>query len=145
MKSTPFLVCSVIFLSIACKKQKVVPPPKVPVQKQAVYHVFAAKDYGAPVYQHIQVSLRLQVRIINYKNGNMRLLWDSVFSTRKLTEFPGYSNKLVLKKIFPVMDSHEKLNASYSVSYNDEGNIWQEGFSDEAGPGSTDIFIEADM
>jgi hypothetical protein len=75
----------------------------------------------------------------------MRLVWDSVFSNRKINNFPQSTDAIVIKKIFPVIDSYEKLNGSYSVRYNNNGNISQHGGSDEAGPGRTAVRIEANL
>lgn len=141
----PLLLLSAFTLSVvACKKEKVT-PPEIPVQKIVEYHIFAAKDYSAPAYQNTTASLRLQINIINYKTGEMTLVWDSTFSTQKLIEFPSYNNKIIIKKTVPVLDSHQKLNGSYSVRYNINGHIKQEGFSDEAVPGVTAVLLEADL
>lgn len=145
MKLTFILITFFLFSLSSCKKEKVPPPAEIPIQKEVTYHIFAAKDYSAPTYQNIKADLRLQVRIIDYKTGEMKLVWDSTFSTRKITAFPSYDNKLVIKKVIPIRDSHEKLNGSYSVRYDVDGYIKQEGFSDEAGPGRTSVLIEADM
>ena len=145
LKLTILLVSVVSLSSFACQKENASPPVETPEQKTVAYHIFAAKDYSAPVYQNVNADLRLQVHVIDYKTGAMRLVWDSTFSTRKLIAFPSFDNKLVITKSFPVMNSHEKLNGAYSVRYNDNGLIKQEAYSDEAGPGTTAILIEADM
>jgi hypothetical protein len=130
---------------IACKKEKTPLLPETPEMKEVEYRVFAARDYSDPVFQSIDVDLRLQVRIINYKTGDTKLVWDSVFSTRKLTDFPPSAGATIVKKNFPVLNSHEKLNGSYSVRYTDNGMISQEAASDEAGPGTRSILLEAAM
>ena len=145
MKPRLYLLSASIFLVISCQKEKPLPPPETPVQKLVAYHIFAAKDYSDPIYQNVLADLRLQVHVIDFKTGAMKLVWDSTFSTRKLTEFPSSDHKLVLTKSFPVLNSREKLNGAYSVRYNDNGQIKQEAFSDEAGPGTTAILIEADL
>ncbi len=113
--------------------------------KDVTYRVFATKDYSEPIYAGIQVELRLQARIINYKTGEMTLVWDSTFSTRKLTDFPQEGNAVVIKKAFPVLDSHQKLNGSFSVRYKDGEYVTQQAGSDEAGPGKTNILMETHL
>jgi hypothetical protein len=135
----------ILFSAFACKKNQTSPPSEAPVLKEVEYRVFAARDYSAPIYQDVSTDLRLQVRIINYRTGEMRLVWDSVFSNRKINDFPQSADAIVIKKMFPVMDSYEKLNGSYSVRYNNNGNISQHAGSDEAGPGRTAVRIEANL
>ena len=138
----PIFFALVVF---ACKKEKTPLPPETPEVKEVRYRVFAARDYSDPAFQNVNVDLRLQVRIINYKTGDTKLVWDSVFSTRKLTDFPPSAGATIVKKNFPVLNSHEKLNGSYSVRYTDNGMISQEAASDEAGPGTRSILLEADL
>lgn len=145
MKPTLLILSAFTLLLLSCKKDQQPAPAEIPVQKTVEYHVFAAKDYSAPVYQNVKADVRLQVQIINYKTGEQTLVWDSVFSTHKVTDFPMYDNKTVIRKTYPVLDSHQKLNGSYSVRYDDNGYIKQEAFSDEAVPGKTFILIEADL
>lgn len=144
MKPTLLIVPILCLLVVACKKQ-VAQPQEIPVQKNAEFHVFAGKDYSDPVYQNVKADLHLQVLKINYITGQQTLLWDSVFATRKVTEFPSFDNRIVIQKSFPILDSHEKLNAAYSVKYDDNGYIKQEARSDEATPGKNSVLIEADM
>ena len=138
----PIFFALVVF---ACKKEKTPLPPETPEVKEVRYRVFAARDYSDPAFQNVNVDLRLQVRIINYKTGDTRLVWDSVFSTRKLTDFPPLAGAIIIEKNFPVLNSHEKLNGAYSVGYTDNGMISQEAASDEAGPGTRSILLEADL
>jgi len=142
MKPTLLFVAILGLLAIACKKEAA-KPAEVPVQKNAAFHIFASKEYADPVYRSVKTDLHLQVLKINYITGQQTVLWDSVFVTRNVTEFPLYDNKIVITKSFPISDSHEKLNAGYSVKYNDNGYIQQEARSDEATPGQNSVLIEA--
>jgi len=145
MKPTLLTAFAFAMLLVSCKKEETKAPAETPIQKEVTYHIFAARDYSAPIYQNVKADLRLQIQVIDYKTGASRLVWDSTFSTRKLTDFPLYDNKLVIKKTIPVMNSHEKLNGAYSVRYDNEGLIQQVAESDEAGPGKTSVLLEADM
>ena len=71
------------------------------------YHVFAAKDYSAPVYANIKADLRLQINKINFKTGVAKLLCDTSFATKYITVFPQYVSKIVIEKYFPVYEARK--------------------------------------
>jgi hypothetical protein len=131
--------------SFACTKKRPQPAPETAASKKVEYHIFAAKDYSHPSYANIKANLRLQIRKINYKTGEMELLWDSVFAAKNITDFPQYANKIIIQKFYPVYESKEKLNGSYSVKYDDNGFISQEGWGDDVVPGEMSTLIEADL
>ena len=139
-----FLPVLMVIGFIGCNKQTPV-PPETPVSKKIEYHIFAAKNYSAPVYANVKADVRLQIRRINYKTGDMQLLWDTSFITRSIADFPQYVNKIVIQKFYPVLESKEKLNGSVSVRYNDSGYISQEAWSDDVVPGEMFTLLEAHL
>jgi hypothetical protein len=52
---------------------------------------------------------------------------------------------MVFEKIFPVMNSHEKLNGSFSVKYLYNGFVQQAGRGSDAGPGIDSVLVIADL
>ncbi len=134
-----------LFLLAACKQENPAGEPEIPQQKKAVYEIFAARNYAGSQVANVKAELRLQVRIINYKTGEQKLVWDSICPVRSLADFPLHDNRLIVEKAYPVLNSHQKLNASYSVIYRDGTTISQTAFSDEAGPGTEAVKLEADI
>lgn len=134
-----------LFFLVACKQENPAGEPEIPQQKKAVYEIFAARNYAGSQVANVKAELRLQVRIINYKTGEQKLVWDSICPVRSIADFPLYDNRLIIEKNFPVLNSHQKLNASYSVIYRDGTTINQAGSSDEAGPGTDAVKLEADI
>ncbi|HVF80352.1 MAG TPA: hypothetical protein VM884_00375 [Flavisolibacter sp.] len=143
MKLVVTLVAGLVLL--ACKKNKSIVSEEVPLSKKVEYHVFAAKDYSDASYQNVKADLRLQIRKINNSTGEMQLIWDRVFATRKIVEFPQYANKLIIEKWFPVLESKEKLNGSLSIRYDYNGLISQVGKGDEVAPGQQATLLEANL
>lgn len=140
-----FIPLVILIGFFACTKKRPQPAPETAVTKKVEYHIFAAKDYSHPIYANIKADLRLQIRKINYKTGETELLWDSAFATKNITNFPQYANKIMIQKFYPVFESKEKLNGSYSVKYNDDGHISQEGWADDVVPGEISTLLEADL
>jgi len=130
---------------IACSKKPPVPTAENPVVKKIEYHIFAAKDYTAPIYANVKADVRLQIRRMNFKTGDVELLWDSSFASKNITDFPQYVNKIIVEKFYPVFESKEKLNGSVSVKYNQDGYISQEGWADDVIPGEMSTLLEADL
>lgn len=135
----------IVVALLSCSKKNHEPVPENPVTKKIEYHIFAAKDYSSPVYAKIKADLRLQIRKINFKTGETQLLWDSVFITRNITDFPQYVNKIIVEKFYAVYESKEKLNGSYSVKYDDDGYISQEAKGNDVVPGEISTLLEADL
>lgn len=143
MKLTTTLL--LIVLLTACKQEKPTPPVETPQQKEVIYEIFAARNYAGTQVENINAELRLQMRIINYQTGEQKLVWDSLLPVRRIADFPLFDNKIIVQKTYPVLNSHQKLNGSFSVIYRDGEIISQEGQSDEAGPGKTSIKLQADI
>lgn len=129
----------------SCKQDKPSLPPEKPQEKKAVYEIFAARNYSGTQVENVKAELRLQMRIINYQTGDQKLVWDSILPTRRIADFPLYDNRVIVQKYYPVLNSHQKLNGSYSIIYRDGETINQTGVSDEAGPGTDSISLEVDI
>ena len=137
-------IVAVCILIVSCKKEKAV-VVEDPEQKEVTYHIFAAKNYAGTSVENVKAELRLQLRIINYRTGEQQVVWDSLLPVRRLIDFPQYNQKIIVQRTYPVLNSHQKLNGSYSVIYRDGQAISQAGHSEEAGPGTKSILLEADM
>ena len=138
-----YLLLMFPFLSSCTKEKKVV--PESPISKKVTYHIFAAKDYSTSEHKEVTADLRLLIQKINYKTGETKILWDSSFSTRKLTNYPLYDQRIVIQKAFPVISSKEKLNGSFSVKYISNGILQQTGRGSDAGPGTDSVLVVADL
>ena len=141
MKNTAVLFF--LFLFASCKQEKQQLPVEKPQQKKVTYEIFAARNYTGTLVENVKAELRLQMRIVNYQTGEQRLVWDSILPVRRLTDFPLYDNRLVIEKTYPVLNSHQKLNGSFSLVYREGETISQAGSSDEAGPGTDAVSLQA--
>jgi hypothetical protein len=128
-----------------CKQDKPFRSPEKPEQKKAVYDIFAARNYTGTPVENVKAELRLQMRIINYQTGEQKLVWDSILPVRPIAGFPLYDNRIMVEKTHPVLNSHQKLNVSYSIIYRDGQTINQVGSSDEAGPGTNAVKLDVDI
>ena len=143
MKRTALLL--LIFFAIACKQEGPLPAPEKPQQKNVTYELFAARNYTGTQVEDTKAAVRLQMRIINYRTGEQSLVWDSILPVRRIADFPLYDNKISVQKTYPVLNSYQKLNGSFSVIYRDGEFISQQGKSDEAGPGTDTIHLQVDI
>ena len=119
--------------------------PESPQQKKTVYEIFAARNYNGTLVENVKAELRLQMRIINYQTGEQKLVWDSILPVRRIADFPLYDNRIIVERSLPVLNSHQKLNGSYSIIYREGQTINQVGSSDEAGPGTDSVMLEVDI
>ena len=110
-----------------------------------MYDIFAARNYTGTAVENVKAELRLQMRIINYQTGEQNLVWDSILPVRPIAGFPLYDNQIIVEKSHPVLNSHQKLNVSYSIIYRDGQTINQVGSSDEAGPGTNEVKLDVDI
>ncbi|HEV7332887.1 MAG TPA: hypothetical protein VGN63_17740 [Flavisolibacter sp.] len=143
MKITACLL--LLFVFAFCKQEKPILAPEKPQEKKVVYEIFAARNYTGTQVENVKAELRLQMRIINYQTGAQSLVWDSILPVRRIADFPLYDNRFIVEKMYPVLNSHQKLNGSYSIIYRDGETISQAGSSDEAGPGTDAITLQADL
>lgn len=142
MKQLLLLITTVSLLGTACKKEKKPAPVEQAVTKSVEYHLYAEKDYSAPIYKDVNAEVRLEIRKINYLTGAMELVWDSTLPKQKIADFPLKAGKIIISKSFPILESHQKLNGSYGIKFTENSTIWQQGESDEAVPGEKLVFLE---
>jgi hypothetical protein len=135
------LAILLILSFFSCKKSKTQDVREMAVIKKIRFHVFGVKDYSDARYDKFKAEVWLQVRKTNY-TGEVILLWDTVFSNRKIADFPQYANKIEIEKSYPVFESKDQLSASYSVIYDFDGMKSQAAASDYVGRGLTEILQE---
>lgn len=138
-----YLTAAFLVLLNSCKKEKTLTPKEQPEQKTATYLLFASRDYSTTPSQNTTAEVRLQLQVINYRTGEQKIVWDSILPVRLLKDFPLEAQKISVLKTYPVLNSHQKLNAGISVIYRDGQLIYQEAKSDEAGPGTSNIQLSA--
>lgn len=141
-KNVPILLLVVL---IACRKHRTGPVLETAVTKKIEYHIFAGKDYSDGIYANVKVDVRLQIQKVNYRTGETNLLWDTVFATKNISDYPQYINKIVINKFYPVLESKEKLTGGFAIKYNDGRYISQEAESDDVVPGEMWTLLEADL
>jgi hypothetical protein len=93
----------------------------VPVDKKVVYDIFAAKDYSASIYDHVTASLHLNVSAENLNTGVSTPVWDTAFGLKDIRSFPQMDKKWQVEKVFPILQSIEKLTVAYTISYDCSG------------------------
>ena len=137
-----YLIPTLLVL-VACNKSKTNPDPtETPVQKFVEYKVFAEKDYSAPQYAGVTAEIRLVMTNVSRINGETKVIWDSIINPRGVATFPLETAPIIIRKQSSVIDSKEKLNASFGIKYRDGQYIMQEGISEDLIQGQTEIKLD---
>lgn len=123
------LLCATICTGLmACSKNNAdgLPPP---VTKTIIFKIYTNPTYPPRFGDTSLVDIHLQAYLIPYPVGNRQaLLWDSVFSQRRILQYPTQDQPLTFSKSFPnIQDGTEQINISF--------DIWKRGYG-----GSTNIF-----
>ncbi len=109
-----------------CSKSE---PPKIPhespVSKTVMLAVYAANDYSDAFYNNSMAELQLTSAKMSGDNPSAQVLWDTVYTWRKLADFPIFQNQAIIQKTFPILESKENLHVSIIRKYNFNGALSQ--------------------
>lgn len=87
-----------------------------PVQKNVWFEIYSAKDYSAPTYENVQVSLTLTAGVLSKQTGLFSKIWDTTI-VNKLNIFPAASQPIRIEKMVRVYEKDQILQLSKGVRY----------------------------
>lgn len=88
------------------------------------FSIYKAYNYNAPVYKDAKVSLRITIIA---ENGNKKeLLWQHIYPTRCLSDFPINGNASIQQvNLNQLFGRKENIRVQYELIYNSKGIILQ--------------------
>ena len=113
--------------------------PEVPVTKTITYTVYADRDYTGTFYNNTQGRLQLTIATITKDGASTQVLWDTVYSWRKLADYPLFQNRTIIQKAFPILNSKEILHVSFIRKYNFNGALSETAVGQPVSDGDTTI------
>jgi len=120
-----YLLTATLFVGLlsSCSKERIEKAPEEkPVEKTVIFEVFSEKDYSQPEYEgtpYVTISAEVGLHIERYNLQTMKteVIWDTVITRRMQYEYPLESNKLVIEKTVPVLNSKEHISVGKYISY----------------------------
>ncbi|MGZ5255394.1 MAG: hypothetical protein ACXWV4_13380 [Flavitalea sp.] len=139
-----FLAASALLIFGSCeKKQDII--IWEPVDKTVTYKIFASKDYSPEQYDNTWHTVNLVVRAINLKSGTPTVIWDTIIGPNDLQLFPKFGDTITIQRTFTMIEEVEKINAAAGVSYNQNGQVQQNGQTEDMLNGQTTIKMMVDL
>jgi len=118
------VVIAAVMLAAFNKPLKEIIAPEKPVSKNISLAVYSSDNYKASIYANASASL--QVSIVSVRNGERKLVWQKNYDARLLNQYPSLANALAEKVVVNnVVDSKDKLEVIYTLTYTDNGNHLQ--------------------
>ena len=119
-----FTLLPALAILASCGKKDEVAPKPVPVNKTAIFEIFAIEDYTNSYEAEMEATIHL--RIYRGEKGKLGepLVFDSTF-TKLLKDLPVESNKIVIRKSIPNVDTEKEfvsLGSGYRVGSNGYGS-----------------------
>lgn len=112
--------CGLMLLlaSTSCKKEPVVGPPEVGVNKTIRFTLAQGQDYSAPTFQNLRAEVTLSVSRENLQNGTNAVVWDTVFTLRNIRQYPLTGQPLeIQRQVIGVFENRESVRVSRAVKY----------------------------
>ena len=136
----------ICLLAISCTKDKpLAVPPEAPVTKTITYTVYADTDYSGSFYDNAKGQLELTIAKVTNKGATTQILWDTVFTWRRLGAYPLFQNKITVVKDFSIFDSKEKIQLSYVRKYDFSGMLSQSAIGEAAPTGNASVKYDVGM
>ncbi len=114
----------VIALAIFQRQVGEVIVPEKPVSKNISFAVYAANDYSSPVYK--DASAKLRITVTKVKGCSRTIVWDKTYDAKQLHDYPSFQHAMSQKVVINnVLDSREKLEVVYTLTYDNKGSVMQ--------------------
>lgn len=124
LKIIAFVLVVALSAIVCSKDSDLVEPVEIPVNRQVVFSVYAAGDYSAPTFRHVETSLTLTARVLNIETGMFTQKWDTVI-TRPILDFPLEEQAISIEKSIPLRLNKERVQVAHSIRYNNNGQLSQ--------------------
>ena len=93
-----------------------------PVDKQVQLTIYSNNDYSAEAYNEALASVHVVVTKV--KGSSKKIVWEKTFTALPLKNYPTLGNAFTQQVNIPdVFDSKEKLEVSYSITYDSKGSV----------------------
>lgn len=93
-----------------------------PVDKQVQLTIYSKNDYTASVYDEALASIN--VTVTKVKGSSRIVVWQKTFNAIPLKSYPTIGNAFTQQVNIPnVMDTKEKLEVTYSITYDSKGSV----------------------
>lgn len=118
------VVIAAVLLAAWNKPLRALVAPEKTVTKNVSLAVYSNDNYKASVYSSASASL--QVSIVKVRGGERKVVWQKNYDAKLLKDYPTFANALAEKVVVNnVVDSKDKLEVVYTLTYTDKGNQLQ--------------------
>ena len=98
--------------------------PEKAVSKNISFAVYKAGDYNSNIYA--DASARLQVTIVKVRGSKRSIVWQKSYDAKLLNQYPSLQNAIAQNVVINnVVDSKEKLEVVYTLTYDSKGSQLQ--------------------
>lgn len=138
-------IAGLLLLLAGCRKATPAETGEQAVNKKVEFHVHTSTNYSAPAYQYITADIKMTVYKINNETGQSQLLWDTTIKDTRLSHLPHLPQKYVIEKSYPILESKEKLQANYNITYNTSEGVTPQNTTVELLSGDNFAFLDVDV
>jgi len=118
------VVIAAVLLAAWNKPLRELMTPEKAVTKNVSLAVYTNDNYNASIYSNASASL--QVSIVKVRGSERKVVWQKSYDAKLLKDYPTFANALAEKVVVNnVVDSKDRLEVVYTLTYNDKGNQLQ--------------------
>ena len=141
LKWLPVLIAAVMLTAWNKPLREMMTPEKA-VSKNISFAVYKATDYNASVYAG--ASAKLQISVVKVRGSKRSIVWQKDFDAKLLSQYPSLEKAIAQQVVIKnVVDSKDKLEVVYTLTYNDKGSQMQlqDGTTISKGENNGKLFI----
>jgi len=121
---TPIIVAAVVAVYTMSGSIKQMITPTKPVEKNVSFALYKGSDYSADVYKNTVASVHIKIEKVSSKGRTT--VWEKTFDAQTLKQYPSLQNAIAQTvKVPNVFDSKERLEVSYTLTYDSNGSELQ--------------------
>lgn len=116
--------------------------PEKTVSKNISFAVYKTGEYNSNIYA--DASAKLQVTIVKVRNNTRSIVWQKSYDAKLLSQYPSLENAIAQNVVINnVVDSKEKLEVVYTLTYDSKGSELQlqDGTTIDKGQKDGKLFI----
>ncbi len=118
------VVIAAVLLTAWNKPLREMMTPEKAVSKNISFAVYKAGDYNSNIYA--DASARLQVTIVKVRGSKRSIVWQKSYDAKLLNQYPSLQNAIAQNVVINnVVDSKEKLEVVYTLTYDSKGSQLQ--------------------
>jgi len=117
-------VIAAVMLTAWNKPLRELMAPEKTVSKNISFAVYTNDNYTSNIYAH--ASAQLQIAIVKVRGTKRSIVWQKSYDAKLLKQYPSLEKAVAQQvEIKNVVDSKDKLEVVYTLTYNDKGNQLQ--------------------